>query len=363
MPILSCIRVGSERLSRFRDSACVLKELYPSEGTDVMRSTWVDFKVLKRVVSIEMAIAYYGLTLRRVHGPYLRGRCPLPTHVSKSSVQSFIVNTDRNVWACHSDSCAASRGWRRGGNVLDFVAAMDRCSIRDAALALQERFSIAPVPGEQIVGATGGDETCTVAAAEGTNRSLGFELRDVDLDHPYLAQRRVDRNTAAHFGVGFYAGNGSMEDRIIFPVHDETGALVAYAGRSIGPTEPRYKFPVRFRKSLVLFNLHRAVRHGKAVIVVEGFFDCLNVHQAGFPCVVALMGCSLSARQEALLQQHFRQVTLMLDGDNAGRRAGATIAARLVTKLAVRVVEIPLGTQPDHLSADQICCLCDPDFF
>jgi len=51
-----------------------------------MRSTWVDFKVLKRVVSIEMASAYYGLTLRRVHGPYLRGRCPLPTHVSKSSV-------------------------------------------------------------------------------------------------------------------------------------------------------------------------------------------------------------------------------------------------------------------------------------
>jgi len=154
-----------------------------------------------------------------------------------------------------------------------------------------------------------------------------------------------------------------MEGRIVFPVHNEDGVLVAYAGRSIGPTEPRYKFPVCFRKSLVLFNLHRAVRHGKAVIVVEGFFDCLNVHQAGFPCAVALMGCSLSGRQEALLQQHFRQVTLMLDGDNAGRRAGAAIAARLVTKLAVRVVEIPPSAQPDQLSADQIRCLCDPDFF
>jgi DNA primase len=328
-----------------------------------LASTWVDFNALKRVVSIEMAIAYYGLTLRRVHGPYLRGRCPLPTHVSKSSVQSFIVNTEKNVWACHSDSCAASRGWRRGGNVLDLVVEMERCSIRDAALKLQERFSVTPVSSERIVVATGGDKTCTVAVAEENNKSLAFELRAVDLDHPYLAQRRVNSNTAAYFGVGFYAGNGSMEGRIVFPVHDETGALVAYAGRSIGPTEPRYKFPVRFRKSLVLFNLHRAVRHGKAVIVVEGFFDCLNVHQAGFPCVVALMGCSLSARQEALLQQHFRQVTLMLDGDNAGRRAGATIAARLVTKLAVRVVEIPLGTQPDQLRADQICCLCDPDFF
>ena len=105
------------------------------------------------------------------------------------------------------------------------------------------------------------------------------------------------------------------------------------------------------------------VRHGKAVIVVEGFFDCLNVYQAGLPCVVAPMGCSLSQRQEVLLQKHFQQVTLMLDGDNAGRHAGALIAARLVTKLAVRVVEISLGSQPDQLGADPIHCLCDPDFF
>ncbi len=53
----------------------------------------------------------------------------------------------------------------------------------------------------------------------------------------------------------------------------------------------------------------------------------------------------------------------MLDGDNAGRHAGALIAARLVTKLAVRVVEIPHGSQPDQLGTDQIHCLCDPDFF
>lgn len=166
-----------------------------------MRSTWVDFKVLKRVVSIEKVITYYGLTLRRVHGPYLRGRCPLPTHVSKGSVQSFIVNTDKNVWACHSDSCAASRGWRRGGNVLDFVAAMERCSIRDAALKLQERFSVAPVSSEQIVAATGGDETYPPAAAKENNQPLAFQLFAVDSAHPYLAQRRVDRNTAAHFGI------------------------------------------------------------------------------------------------------------------------------------------------------------------
>ena len=259
--------------------------------------------------------------------------------------------------------CGLTR-WRSGGNVFDFVAAMERCSIRDAALKLQEWFIVASVVETADCFRHQGSRHVPVTCCQKkTTSPWPFNSMHSTRHHPYLAERGVDRNTAAHFGIGFYSGNGLMEGRIIIPVHDEHGALVAYAGRSIGQSEPRYKFPVRFRKSLVLFNLHRAVRHGKAVIVVEGFFDCLNVHQAGFPCVVALMGCSLSARQETLLQQHFRQVTLMLDGDNAGRRAGITIAARLVAKLAVRVVEIPLGTQPDRLSADQIRCLCDPDFF
>ena len=180
-----------------------------------------------------------------------------------------------------------------------------------------------PAAREQIVSAAEGAHPSTPTAPGESNRPLAFTLQGIDPHHPYLAGRGVDSNTAAHFGIGFYPGKGSMEGRIIIPIHNEEGILVAYAGRSLGQTEPRYKFPARFRKSLVLFNLHRAVHHGKAVIVVEGFFDCFNVYQAGFPCVVALMGCSLSHRQEALLQQHFRQVTLMLDGDNAGRRAGA----------------------------------------
>ena len=79
--------------------------------------------------------------------------------------------------------------------------------------------------------------------------------------------------------------------------------------------------------------------------------------------MVSLMGCSLSRRQEELLQQHFREVVLLLDGDNAGRRAGAGIAQRLVSKVSTRLVEPPSGTQPDMLNPDQIRCLCIPDYF
>jgi DNA primase len=111
--------------------------------------------------------------------------------------------------------------------------------------------------------------------------------------------------------------------------------------------DPKYRFPPRFRKSLVLFNLHRAAAHGESVVVVEGFFDCIRVHQAGLPCVVALMGCSLSVRQAELLQRHFREVILLLDGDKPGRNAGAMMAKRLVSKLSTRLVEAPDGSQPD----------------
>jgi DNA primase len=66
-----------------------------------------------------------------------------------------------------------------------------------------------------------------------------------------------------------------------------------------------------------------------------------------------LMGCALSEHQEQLRQQHFHEVILLLDGDKAGHTAGAAIAARLCSKISTRLVEIPSGTQPDQLGADQ----------
>jgi hypothetical protein len=154
-----------------------------------------------------------------------------------------------------------------------------------------------------------------------------------------------------------------MAGGVVIPIHDEDGFLIAYAGRSVDQADPKYRFSPRFRKSLVLFNLHRAVAHGESVVVVEGFFDCFKVNQAGLPGVVALMGCSLSLRQEELLCEHFREVILLLDGDTPGRFAAAAIAQRLVPKVSTRLVEVPTGSQPDQLGADQIRCLCIPRYF
>src|ERR1035438_3822090 len=107
-----------------------------------MKNDWVDFRAVKASISMEMTLAHYGVMLHRLDAHYLRGRCPLPTHASKSSRQSFIVNTEKNAWACHSDSCAAARGGCVGGNVLDFVAFMESCSIQIGIAAGRASLSI-----------------------------------------------------------------------------------------------------------------------------------------------------------------------------------------------------------------------------
>jgi DNA primase len=86
----------------------------------------------------------------------------------------------------------------------------------------------------------------------------------------------------------------------------------------------------------------------------EGFFDCLRLHQAGYRKVIALMGANLSEMQETLLLASFREVVLMLDGDEAGRCATRRVAARLRGRSSLDIAEVPSGRQPDQLSTEEI---------
>jgi DNA primase len=96
-----------------------------------------------------------------------------------------------------------------------------------------------------------------------------------------------------------------------------------------------------------------------SVVLVEGFFDCMKVTQAGYPCV-ALMGSTMSKTQEELLAEHFGRVIVMLDGDEAGRVAAQGIADRLRQIVyQVDVVDLPDAVQPDQLSKDELQKLLD----
>jgi hypothetical protein len=313
-----------------------------------MATAWVSFKQIKTDVAIERVLERYGVRLRRVGGAELRGRCPLPTHTSSRSRDSFAVNIARNVWSCRSQSCMQARGGRPGGNILDLVALIEGCSLREAALHLQDWAGAAP---ERFIVPRDACPSPPVTP----NAPLRFTLRYVESRHPYLTARGVTLHTARTFGIGFYAGAGLLRGRIVIPIHNESGELVAYAGRAIDGQEPKYRFPAGFRKSLVLFNLRRVLNTGaRAVIVVEGFFDALAVHQAGYRAVVALMGSSLSRQQADLLTAHFDRVLLMLDGDEAGRHGAAAITSALAGRIEVVPILLDDGTQPDQLARTAI---------
>jgi DNA primase len=309
-----------------------------------------DFKSLKQRIPMDHVLARYGVQLRRVGPHTLCGPCPLPTHTSPKSRQSFAVNLALQVWSCHSASCVAARGGRVGGHVIDLVAILERCGLREAGLRLQDWFSVRASHPEPV------PEPAMAPSAE-PNRPLGFTLQGIDTGHPYLAQRGISPATARLFGVGMYHGNGFLTGRCVIPIRDEKSQLIAYVGRAVNGEQPKYRFPAGFRKSQVLFNLDRAMQMGgRHVIVVEGFFDALKVHQAGHP-VVALMGASFSQRQSELLLSHFARVTLMLDGDQTGQCAAEVIIQLLKPKVPISKVELPNRLQPDQLSSAQINAL------
>jgi DNA primase len=306
----------------------------------------------------------------KTKGKQLVGHCPFHSE----SKASFKVTPERNIWHCF--------GCDIGGDVIDLVRyqegftegrrASDR---RKAALLIAEWYGIeaerpAPASGRKAKTPAETREAAPQVEEEPVreaepeaiverrietpvNPSLKFELKNLDADHPYLRERGLTDETIATFGLGYFGGKGTMHGRIVIPIHNEHGELVAYAGRWPGDPpedEPKYKLPANFHKSLVLYNLHRASDHtAEGLIVTEGFFSLYELWQRGRKNVVAIMGSSMSDEQEKLIVETARQkggnrarVLIAMDGDEAGRRGMQETAARLAPQVFVRTVELSI---------------------
>jgi hypothetical protein len=161
------------------------------------------------------------------------------------------------------------------------------------------------------------------------NCPLQYRLKNLDPSHPYFARHGITSETAQHFGAGFFPGPGRLTDRIVIPIHNEECELIGYAGYSADDSEPKRRYWPEFNKSQVLFNYRPArwliTELALTVVVVDEFFDCMKVHQAGFPSVVSLTGPSLSEEQEQMLTESFYLIVLFLNGPELTRR----IATRL----------------------------------
>jgi DNA primase len=334
------------------------------------KSSFVDFKAVKAAITMEQVLEHYGILDKFKRGSdSLSGPCPI--HKGNNPTQ-FRISISKNIWNCFSEC-------KHGGNVLDFIARMDDVSIHAAALKAIEWFKLDPEamsadsnqeaesPGEA---PKAGDAPRPRPAAKPApvqekgepNKPLKFRLDKLERSHPYLAERGLTLETIIDFGVG-YCAKGMMAERIAIPINNPEGNVVAYAGRFPGePAEgtPKYKLPQGFRKSLELYNIDRASKEpaDKPLVIVEGFFDCMKLHQSGCRKVVALMGSTMSAGQEELVRRHTNagsHVIVMLDEDEAGKAGREDIAVRLAKFCFVKthVFDQP-GAQPDQLSAEGV---------
>jgi DNA primase len=150
-----------------------------------------------------------------------------------------------------------------------------------------------------------------------------------------------------------------LADRVCIPIQNREGQTVAYAGRWVGPDETlpegkgKYELPAGFHKELELFNIHR-VKDCNHLVVVEGYFAAIHLHGLRVPAV-ALMGTSISVQQlELLANATARHVTVLLDGDEAGRRAAEEVAGAIANVAWSRIVHLPDGAQPDTLDRAQL---------
>lgn len=109
-------------------------------------SDYVDFKAIKAAVSVGAVTTHYGVKLRRMNATHERGQCPLPGHPVGDEKETFSVNAEKQVWICHSTICTKTRKGKKGGDVIELVATMESCSLREAGLKLGQWFSISKAP-------------------------------------------------------------------------------------------------------------------------------------------------------------------------------------------------------------------------
>ena len=341
-------------------------------------------EVRERTDIVELVSRY--VSLKRSGANHL-GLCPF--HSEKTP--SFSVNAARQFFHCF--------GCGVGGDVFAFLMRIEGLAFPDAV--------------RQLAGSAGVDLEERTATPEEERRREERErflrineltadyfhrqLMDAPEGEParrYLRQRGYGRTTAVHFQIGYASERwedlrdylceqGSrLEDirtlglirpgrdergdydlfrgRLMFPVQDTYGRIVAFAGRVLGDTQPKYinspESPV-YHKSGVLFGLYQArqaMRRQREVLLVEGYFDQLALVRAGFPQAVATCGTALTTEHAALLKRYVEQVVLLFDQDAAGQKA--TFKAMDVLQregLQAAVIALPVGADPDSFLREQ----------
>ncbi|HEY2554626.1 MAG TPA: DNA primase [Candidatus Cybelea sp.] len=316
----------------------------------------------------------------RKRGNDLVGLCPF--HSEKTP--SFHVHPDRGFFKCF--------GCGTGGDLITFVQKLENASFGDAVRMLAAKAGIELEPEDpRKTRARSEREAIYEAnrvAAEYFGRTLAAEAGAAA--RRYLEQRGIEPATVERFRLGYAPDSWSglvtelerngvdlavaakaglikpgqrgyydfYRDRLMVPTYSTTGEAIAFGGRALGDGEPKYlntsTTPVYVKgHHLYAINLaRRAAQSDGTLIVVEGYLDCIALHQAGFENSVAALGTSFTAEQAAELRKYAEYVYLCFDGDAAGSGA-ATKAVDMASKAientgsSVRIALLPPGEDPD----------------
>ncbi|HTW23044.1 MAG TPA: DNA primase [Candidatus Baltobacteraceae bacterium] len=331
----------------------------------------------------------------RVIGEYVRlrktgqnftGLCPF--HQEKTP--SFSVHPVKQMYYCF--------GCHEGGDVFKFVMAIDKCEFPEAVRTVAEKCGI-PIPRPRERSPEERRENQQRAAlVEMHQLAAAFFARNLHeaaegkVAAAYLEDRGLDREAMKRFGLGWAPSSGDallrqlkpkfpeamlevsglfsrdqggrlydrFRRRIMFPIANDSGKVVAFGGRAMGDDMPKYmnspETPV-YSKSNLLYHLDRAkeaIRQGDVAILVEGYMDAIAVARAGIANVVASCGTSLAEPQIKLLGRFTRRVVVNYDPDTAGQVATErSIALLLEKEFDVRVLALPGSADPDKFIKEQ----------
>lgn len=329
---------------------------------------------------VKVAGEYVRLKRVGATGRYL-GLCPF--HQEKTP--SFNVNQPRQIYKCFG--CGA------GGDVLKFVMEIEGLTFPETLKQLAERNGI-PMPKR----AEFSDAETRLRAALHDMHALAAQVFQEMLRSPqgsdaraYLARRGVPQEMIDTFQLGFSDASGQtlvrrftekgftpeqmevsglvrrrqegggfydyFRGRLMFPIHSETGKVIAFGARAMSdePGQPKYlnsaETPI-YRKSSVLYNLHRARdgmrKHNRAVLV-EGYMDVIGAYAAGVKEVVASCGTALTPLQVRTLHRLAATVVVNFDPDAAGANAAEKAIQLLLDEgLHVQVLTLEGGLDPDE---------------
>lgn len=322
-------------------------------------------ELIARSDIVDVVGSYVQLTRK---GNNLFGLCPF--HSEKTG--SFSVSPDKQIYYCF--------GCKKGGGVVNFIMEEENLSFPDAVRFLAKRAGM-EVPEED------GDREAGRRRARllELNREAArfyyqmLQQKEGEAVAAYLSRRRITRATAVRFGLGasldewdvltramgkkgytktelLAAGlavqgkNGGIYDkfrnRLMFPVIDVRGDVVAFGGRVLDHSEPKYMNTSEtavYSKRQVLYGLNLAKKTKRPnIILCEGNIDVVMLHQAGFDNAVASMGTALTVEQTRLLSRYTKELVLCYDNDGAGKVATERALQILNnSEFSVRVLQLP----------------------